>query len=177
MHMSGYRWLWLLFVAAILTLLDEPECLAQSRSRLLVDDVTISRSHVGFSYAGDIWIVDRKGGEARRLTDYPGYEGVPVFSPDGSQIAFAANNNDNWDVYMISAAGTQLRRLTYHPGVELPRGWTPDGKRVLIASSRSAWGFRLFTVPSQGGLAEELPFPHAGLGSFSPDGARIVHTQ
>lgn len=41
-----------------------------------------------FSYAGDLWSVDRNGGQAYRLTTGTGVETDPVFSPDGTMIAF-----------------------------------------------------------------------------------------
>src|SRR5258705_73694 len=51
---------------------------------------TISRDSVAFEYAGDLWVVSRSGGTARRLTSTPSLEIDPYFSPDGSQIAFTA---------------------------------------------------------------------------------------
>ena len=49
----------------------------------------LSRSHIVFSFAGDLWSVSREGGDARRLTTGPGVETDPVFSPDGSHLAYA----------------------------------------------------------------------------------------
>src|SRR5262249_58006469 len=72
------------------------------------------------------------------------------------------------------------RRLTYHPGADLACGWTPDGKAVLVesfrAAQRSPAEARLLTIPTGGGMPAELPFPIAGQGSFSADGARIAYT-
>ncbi|HKY27108.1 MAG TPA: hypothetical protein VJM12_04100, partial [Pyrinomonadaceae bacterium] len=77
---------------------------------------TVSRDRVAFAYAGDLWIVSRDGGEARRLTSTPGVETEPHFSPDGSQIAFTATVAGNTDVYVMPSAGGEPKRLTYHPG-------------------------------------------------------------
>src|SRR6516164_5221078 len=49
---------------------------------------TVSKTQIAFSYGGDLWIVDRNGGEARRLTSDVGIEIDPIFSPDGTVIAF-----------------------------------------------------------------------------------------
>ena len=51
---------------------------------------SVSRDLVAFAYAGDLWVVARSGGDARRLTSTQGAEVDPYFSPDGSQIAFSA---------------------------------------------------------------------------------------
>jgi tricorn protease len=143
---------------------------------------TVSRTHVAFAFAGDIWAVSRAGGEARRLTSDPGQETYPVFSPDGSRLAFArlnaASGPQAWDVYVMPAAGGEAARLTYHPDLDVPVGWTPDGKRVLFFTLRDRTWFldsRLYTVPAAGGPDEPLPLPDGWAGSFSPDATRIAY--
>src|SRR5690348_9004050 len=96
----------------------------------------VSRDLVAFEYAGDLWVVGREGGAARRLTATPGVESDPHFSPDGSLIAFTGVVGGNADVYVVPAAGGEPKRLTFHPGADRVRGWTPDGKRVVFASAR-----------------------------------------
>src|SRR5215470_2193091 len=76
---------------------------AQSGKPLLMQKPTLSRSQIAFSYAGDLWMVGRDGGEARRLTTGVGLEFGPIFSPDGSQIAFTGEYDGNIDVYVIPA--------------------------------------------------------------------------
>jgi tricorn protease len=151
---------------------------AQTRIPRPFESASVSRSEIAFTFAGDIWIVDRSGGDARRLMPSPEWKAYPVFSPDGSEIAFSMYANNNLDVYVIPTSGGEPRRLTYHPGVDFACGWTPDGKAVLATSSRAAQRraeFWLLTIPAAGGMPTELPFPQAGLGSFSPDGARIAY--
>src|SRR5262249_11782005 len=84
----------------------------------------VSRENVAFEYAGDLWVVSRSGGQARRLTATPGVEIDPYFSPDGSQIAFTATVAGNTDVYVVPAAGGDPKRLTYHPGADRVRART-----------------------------------------------------
>ena len=96
----------------------------------------VSRDQVAFEYAGDLWIVSRAGGQARRLTSTSGVETDPHFSPDGSRIAFTATVAGNTDVYVVPTAGGEPTRLTYHPGIDRVRGWSPDGKRVIFGSPR-----------------------------------------
>jgi tricorn protease len=150
---------------------------AQS-GHLLLRKPALSRTQVVFSYAGDLWSVPREGGEARRLTVSPGMETDPVFSPDGSTLAFTGEYDGNVDVFVMPAAGGSPRRLTYHPGQDEAVGWTPDGKRVLFDSSRAIPndGARLYTLPVDGGgLPDELPLPIALEGSYSPDGTHLAY--
>lgn len=147
-------------------------------SPLLLRFPTVSKSQIVFSYAGDLWIVSRDGGDARRLTSDVGFEGLAHFSPDGSMIAFTGEYDGNRDVYVVPAAGGEPRRLTYHPADEYVVGWTPDGKKILFTS----WGNsfmhfedQLYTVPVEGGFPTQLPIPIAEDSSFSPDGTQVAY--
>src|SRR5262245_25136303 len=111
---------------------------AMAQGTRLLRRPTVSRDSVAFEYAGDLWIVSRSGGQARRLTSTPGVEIDPRFSPDGSQIAFSATVAGNTDVYVVPTAGGDPKRLTYHPGVDRVRGWTSDGRRVIFMSARTS---------------------------------------
>jgi tricorn protease len=144
---------------------------------LLMQKPTLSKTHIAFSYAGDLWLVSRDGGDAHLLTSGSGTKTDPVFSPDGSMIAFTGDYDGNVDVYVMPSSGGMPRRLTHHPGVDEVIGWTADGKAVLFRSRRNSYaGFnRLFTVPLEGGLPHELPLPMAEFGAFSPDGKHIAY--
>src|SRR5829696_2175801 len=174
-----FLWRSLLFIFLLWSGVDH----TQAQAPLLLENPTLSKTQVAFSYGGDIWAVDRKGGSALRLTTDPAREVYPIFSPDGSKIAFARFNPTAgtfaWDVYVASSNGGEERRITYHPDLDFPVNWTPDGKNVLILSFRyrtSPLGGRLLIVPAQGGFATEVPAPRGWQGSFSPGGDRIAYT-
>ena len=74
---------------------------------LLIRQPGVSRDHIAFVYAGDIWLADRAGKNPTRLTTHPADEFAPVFSPDGKWIAYSAKYDNNTDVYMIPVTGGQ----------------------------------------------------------------------
>ncbi|MGE0130480.1 MAG: PDZ domain-containing protein [Blastocatellales bacterium] len=152
-------------------------CFAQTETPTLLQKPSVNASSVVFVYAGDLWIVPRAGGDAKRLTTGVGTETNPVFSPDGTIIAFTGEYDGNTDVYVVPASGGVPKRLTYHPGADVVSGWTNDGKRVLFASGRNSYsGFpRLFTVAQDGSFPEEVPLPMAERGAYSPDGAYLAY--
>ena len=138
----------------------------------------LSATTIVFEYGGDLWTVPRSGGQAARLTTGPGEETNPVFSPDGSMVAFSGRYDGNVDVFVVPSAGGVPRRLTWHPGADAVQGWTPDGKRVLFRSGRSAAPAsyqQLFTIGLDGGAEQRLPLPIGYEGAFSPDGGRIAY--
>ena len=138
----------------------------------------LSKDLIAFGYAGDLWTVPREGGVARRLTTGVGIETDPVFSPDGSTIAFTGDYDGNTDVFTIPAAGGIPFRVTYHPAADFAVAWTPDGKDIVFRSTRiSASRYtQLYEVPAKGGIAKPLPLPMAFQGQFSPDGKEIVYS-
>ena len=143
----------------------------------LLRQPAISASQIAFEYGGDIWVTQKDGGEARRITSTPAVEGNPHFSPDGQWIAFSSNRSGIPQVYIVPAQGGSPTRLTWYPAPSYPRGWTPDGKQVLYASGRESapTGYnRLWTVPTKGGPSDLLPAPWAFDGNYSPDGNKLT---
>ena len=98
----------------------------------LLRSPTVSATQIAFAYANNIWVVERAGGIARRLTSFQGQTTNPQFSPDGKSIAFSGEYAGNIDVYVVPAEGGEPKRLTWHPGADIVQGWTPDGKSVAV---------------------------------------------
>jgi tricorn protease len=158
--------------------------LASAQGTRLLRRPSVSRELVAFAYGGELWVVCRNGGAARRLTATPEVESDPCISPDGYQIAYTATIAGNTDVYVMAAQGGNPTRLTFHPEADVVRGWTPDSRRVVFASSRdtspstyASSYLRLWTIGTQGGFPEALPMPSAYSGNFSSDGRRIAYEE
>ena len=88
-----------------------------------------------FSFHGNLWKVAATGGIATPLTVSTAHNTMPVWSPDGSHIAFASDRNGNFDVYVMPADGGEATRLTFHSADESPTSFTPDGKAVLFSAN------------------------------------------
>lgn len=141
----------------------------------------VSKTHIVFLYANDLWLVPREGGTALPLSSPSGTEVLPKFAPDGKTIAFVGNYDGNRDLYTLPVEGGVPTRVTHHPVSELLCDWTPDN-RLLYASN----GFvglgrqqQLFTAPAKGGAPTKLPVPYGTDAAISPDGrwlAYLLHT-
>ena len=143
-----------------------------------------------FSYAGDLYKVSARGGEAKRLTSHVGYEMFPRFSPDGKTIAFTGQYDGNTEVYTIPADGGEPLRVTYTATNQrddvgdrmgpnnIVTAWTADGEKIVYRNRISS-GFngKLYTVAKEGGLSEVIPLPEGGFCSFSPDGKRLAYNR
>jgi len=140
---------------------------------------SVSAAEIAFVHANDIWVVQRDGGDARRLTSADGAETEPSFSPDGRWIAFTGEYGGNQDVYLVEASGGQPKRLTWHPSADVVQGWTPDGD-ILFRSGREAVPTRLWTFYSvgvDGGLPVRSRLHQAYQGELSDDGAYYAYQE
>lgn len=113
------------------------------------------------------------------LTTYPGREGAPSFSPDGSQVAFTWNGPDqgNQDVYVLAIGSEQPLRLTSDPARDGSPAWSPDGTRIAFLRDTPGGGSLVLVVPPTGGaerrLAQSAAPAASGL-SWCRDGRGLV---
>jgi len=108
-----------------------------------------------FVYESDLWMVDRTGGSAVRLTAMTGEESVPRFSPDGKWLAFASTQHGNADVYLMPMGGGTLQQMTWHDANDYPDGWSWDSKTVYFTSDRYNT-FGAYAVSATGGTPVRL---------------------
>jgi Tol biopolymer transport system component/C-terminal processing protease CtpA/Prc len=108
-----------------------------SESPLWLRNAAISPdgSLLAFTYKGDIYTVPTAGGDARQITTNAAFDSYPVWSPDGSKIAFASDREGSLDIFVMPANGGTAKRLTTNSGKELPRAFLNDSI-ILFSTSR-----------------------------------------
>jgi len=119
--------------------------------------------------------------EAVPLTVFPGQEISPNFSPDGSEVAFGwdgENNGAGFDLYIKVIGTDKPLRLTNHPVPWLGVAWSPDGRFLAVHRMDKENG-GIFLVPALGGPERKVVvtddiFPEGASISWSPDGKQLA---
>ncbi len=134
------------------------------------------------SWFGDIYIMNADGSNVRRLTDAPGYDGGPFFSPDGKRIVWRhfEENGAIADIWTMKTDGTDKRRITDFKSMSWAPFYHPSGKYIIFTSNKFGFeNFELFIVDATGEREPvRVTFTPGfdGLPVFSPDGKRLCWT-
>lgn len=130
--------------------------------------------------------------EAMQITSGDYDDSDPVWSPDGSLIAFVSNRteepdaNDNTDIWVVAAdnpdAGATLLQITSNPGSDTSPAWSPDGQtiaHVSVTQPEIIWyaANHLAISPATGGPARVLTGRidrNVNSPRFSPDGGEVL---
>jgi Tol biopolymer transport system component len=124
----------------------------------------------------DVYVRDGNG-KVRQLTDLPGQDLQPVFSPDGTRIAFFSDSRGDNDIYVLPLAGGSPVPVTPAGSNEVNPYWSPDGSRFGFASDRSGQS-EIWTMNVDGSDARQL----SNIGTlghdarWSPDGNWLLFT-
>ncbi len=163
---------------------------AQNEARLMRFP-TIHGNEIIFSYAGDLYTVNKSGGIARKLTNDIGYEMFARFSPDGKNVAFTAQYDGNTEVYLMPSEGGVPKRLTYTATLKrddisdrmgpnnIVMCWKDNNNIVFRSRKKSFNSFKgqLYLESKEGGLSKELPLPCGGFCSYSPDKTKLAYNR
>lgn len=136
-------------------------------------------SEIAFVSGGDVWTVATRGGEARLLVSHPANESRPIYSHDGSRIAFTSSRTGNGDIYVLDLGAGSLRRLTFDDGTDLVDGWSRDGRWLYFSSSsRDIAGMNdVYRVASDGGTPMAVSadrYVSEYFSAESPDGQTVA---
>jgi tricorn protease len=175
---------------SLLVLLFALQVFSQNEARLLRFPA-VSGNQIVFTYAGDLYTVDKKGGIARRLTNDIGFEMFARFSPDGKNIAFTGQYDGNTEVYIMPSLGGTPKRLTFTATLgrddvsdrmgpnNIVMAWKDNSNIVFRSRMKSFNDFKgqLFLANTNGAMAEELPLPCGGFCSYSPDKSKLAYNR
>ncbi len=152
---------------------------AQAAASLADPALSPDGREIAFVSGGDIWTVPAQGGVARLLVTDPATESRPLYSPDGTKLAFTSNRAGSTNIYILTLATGELKRLTYADTNETLDGWSRDGKWLYFTSSVNdvARQGDIFRVSAEGGTPLEVSHERY-LNEFqsapSPDGSLIA---
>jgi eukaryotic-like serine/threonine-protein kinase len=129
----------------------------------------------------DIWVVDVDRGTRVRLSSHPATDVVPVWSPDGSQVAFSSYRAGNTDIFVRSADGASDEvALTSEPQNERASDWSPDGQYLLYywVHPKTHLDIGYLKRNAAGGW-DRVPFvsspANEKIAKFSPDGRYVAY--
>ncbi len=125
----------------------------------------------------DIYRILPDGTGLTQLTNDPGDEGDPSWSPDRNYIAFTAGRSGEADLYIMDSAGGPWRQLTSGSARDLHPVWSPDGSRIAFVSDRDGdWEIYIINVDGTG--LRQVTFNDAwdSFPAWSPDSTRLVYT-
>ena len=133
-------------------------------------------NQTGMDIESDIYTINVDGTAERKLTDTPGLDGFPSWSPDGTRIAFSTDRDGggNWEIYVMRSDGTHQRRLTNTPEDEGLPAWSPDGEKIVYTTNVFFGGNPTIWLMDANGSGHRR-LAEGSWPSWSPDGERIVY--
>lgn len=126
----------------------------------------------------EIFIASIQDGTVTRLTTLEAVHAQnPVWSPDGSRIAFASDEDGDYDIYLVNVDGSELRAITFNDAQDNDPSWSPDGAYIAFASDEAGPGFlEVWSMTADGGertrLTNDTNSSYAP--AWSPDGSAIA---
>ena len=134
------------------------------------------------AWFGDIYVMNADGSNVRRLTEAPGYDGGPFFSPDGARIVWRHFDESGMmaDVWTMKTDGSDKRRVTDFKSMSWAPFFHPSGKYLVFTSNKLGFAnFEAFIVDAAGEREPvRVTFTDGfdGLPVFSPDGKKLCWT-
>ncbi len=123
-----------------------------------------------------IFVQTLRTGNRLRVSNEPGINGAPAFSPDGRKLVVTLGGVDgNPDIHVLDLNARQKQRLTTHRAIDTEGSWSPDGRFIYFTSDRSG-GPQIYRVSATGGTPERISFEggYNARPRLSPDGTKLA---
>src|SRR5438105_14009545 len=103
------------------------------------------------SMAGSLWRQRTDSTLAEQLTDGPGYDYQPDWSPDGRYIVYVSTQGQAMELWLLEPASGRTRQLTHTGAVNVEPRWSPDGGRIVYVSTAYHRHFHVFAADFRDG--------------------------
>ena len=115
------------------------------------------------------------GSYRKRITDFKGINGSPVFSPDGRSLALVLSRDGDPEIFIMDLETEALRRITRHHAIDTEPSWAPDGKSIIFTSDRGGRP-QIYRVELSTNFIERLTFvgDYNARARLLPDGKHLV---
>ena len=134
-----------------------------------------------FDNSAEIYTVSPDGSALTQLTDSPGWDGEPVWSPDGTRIAFSSSRSGDRDIFVMNADGSGLFTAVSGPGDQRRPAWSPDGSSLAYVSTERYLGYLgapanvfITEIGSDQSLALSEDLVGGGRPVWLPDDDRVI---
>ena len=160
---------------------------SEATARLTYPELTRDGRRVAIQFSSqnnvnvDIWLMELGRSGMTRFTFDPSLDTTPVWSPDGTQIAFSSSRKGNGNLYVGTASRAGAGELLFESkSIKYTRDWSADGHFLLYSTDESKTGRDLFALPVNGSTEREpipiatTPFEESN-GQFSPNGRWVAY--
>ena len=119
--------------------------------------------------------MDADGSNQTNLTNNSAHDGDPMWSPDGTKIAFSSDRDGNRDIYVMNSDGSNQTNLTGNSANDDAPAWSPDGTKIAFSNDCSGHG-EIYVMNADGSNQMELTSSAhaANYPAWSPDGSKIA---
>ncbi|WP_394748928.1 DUF5050 domain-containing protein [Spongiimicrobium salis] len=133
---------------------------------------------------GEIYLTDAEAKSKIKITDYPGNDGYPAWSPDGKRIASYAyhDGRKTWSIHTMNSDGTNRKRLTFVKNKwDSAPAWSADGKKIAFGrgyrNEKGVWTEEIWIMNADGSEQTQIKPLNGGSPYFTQDGRIVFHSK